>query len=105
MTPPARFDPEAAAELEDAARWYEKRRTGLGLAFLDAVDQAVESLVRWPDAAAPVAGLPAELPVRRAPVARFPYYLAYLAAPDGVHVLAVAHERRRPAYWSGRANR
>lgn len=103
MTRPVRFLPEAAAELEDAARWYEERRAALGLALIAAVDQAVASLARWPDAGVLVDGLPSDLPVRRVPVARFPYYVAYLASPEVVHVLAVAHERRRPAYWSGRA--
>jgi hypothetical protein len=31
------FEPEASAELEEAARWYEAQRSGLGLAFLAAV--------------------------------------------------------------------
>ncbi len=105
MTQPVRFTPEATAELEDAARWYEQRRAGLGLAFLSSVDQAVDALANWPDAGTPVHGLSAELPVRRVPVARFPYFVAYLVGPDAVHVLAVAHERRRPGYWSGRADR
>lgn len=103
MTQPARFTSEAAAELEEAAHWYEQRHTGFGLAFIDAVDRAVETLARWPDTGTPISGLPAELPARRVPVARFPFYVVYLASADGLHVLAIAHERRRPAYWSGRA--
>jgi hypothetical protein len=31
------FEPEASAELEDAALWYEAQRSGLGLAFVAAV--------------------------------------------------------------------
>lgn len=38
------FEPEASVELEEAARWYEARRPGLGLTFLAAVDGAVEHL-------------------------------------------------------------
>ena len=41
----ARFHTEA-----HAARWYEQRHAGLGLAFVAAVDRAVESIVRWPQA-------------------------------------------------------
>ncbi|MGH9222711.1 MAG: type II toxin-antitoxin system RelE/ParE family toxin [Acidimicrobiales bacterium] len=103
MTLPVRLGPEASAELADAARWYENRRAGLGSMFLDAVDATVESISRWPRTGAKVEGLPGDLEVRRAPVARYPYHVAYLVADDEVHVLAVAHDRRLPAYWSGRA--
>jgi toxin ParE1/3/4 len=92
---PVRFGP-------DAARWYEDRRPGLGVMFLDAVDAAVESVSRWPGSGPKVEGLAEGLDVRRAPVSRFPYHVAYLVADDVIHVLAVAHDRRRPAYWSGR---
>jgi plasmid stabilization system protein ParE len=102
VSPQIRFAPETSTELEDAARWYEQRHAGLGLAFLAAVDVAIESVVRSPRAGAPIEGLPEDLEVRRVPVSRFPYHLAYLVTADRVHVLAIAHDRRRPVYWSGR---
>jgi hypothetical protein len=37
------------------------------------------------------------------PVSRFPYHVAYLVTTDQVHVVAIAHDRRRPIYWSARA--
>jgi hypothetical protein len=42
-----RFGPEAEAELQDAAHWYEDRHLGLGLAFLAAIDRAIEGIVQW----------------------------------------------------------
>jgi plasmid stabilization system protein ParE len=99
-----RLAPEASAELEDATRWYEERHAGLGLAFLAAVEVTVESLVRWPRAGAPIDGLPEDLDVRRVAVSRFPYYVAYLVTEDQIYVLAIAHDRRRPVYWSGRVD-
>ena len=51
---------------------------------------------------ADVVDLPDELPVRSAPVRRFPYRIAYLVVDDNIHVLAVAHLRRKPQYWHGR---
>lgn len=104
MSHQVRFAPEASVELTDAARWYEERRAGLGLAFLAAVDLAVESLLRWPRVGSPVAGLPEDLEVRRVAVSRFPYHVAYLVTDEVIHVLAIAHDRRRPVYWSGRAD-
>jgi toxin ParE1/3/4 len=102
VSTPVQFGPEATSELEDAVRWYEQQHAGLGLAFLTAVDDAVESIARWPRAGAPVAGLET-LDIRRVPVSRFPYHVAYLVTEEQIDVLAIAHDRRRPLYWSGRA--
>jgi plasmid stabilization system protein ParE len=66
-----------------------------GLAFLAAVDRALEQVVAWPETGTPVPGVSAELPVRKLSIPRFPYYLAYLVTDDAIRVLAVAHERRR----------
>jgi plasmid stabilization system protein ParE len=95
-------EPDASSELLEAARWYEARRSGVGLAFLAAVDRAIEQVAAWPEIGALVPGVSAELRVRKMTFPRFPYYLAYLVTDDAIHVLAVAHERRRPAYWHAR---
>lgn len=105
MSLPVRFSAEASAELEDAAVWYDEQRPGLGEAFIDAVEAAIVLLVDWPQTGTPVDGLAADLDVRRAPVSRFPYHLAYLIADDHLRVLAVAHDRRRPRYWAPRQSR
>lgn len=105
MSLPVRFSAEAASELDAAAAWYDDQRPGLGDAFVDAVEAAIAMLADWPQAGAPVAGIPADLDIRRATVARFPYHLAYLVADEHVRVLAVAHDRRRPGYWAPRASR
>lgn len=69
MTPKVALDPDAAAELEAAAVWYDDRRHGLGLQLLAAVDPTIQHAVRWPDTGTLVDDLPAHLPVRRLPVA------------------------------------
>lgn len=38
------------------------------------------------------------------PIERFPYYLAYISSEEGLLVLAVAHERRKPRYWTNRGS-
>lgn len=38
------FRPEAEADLEDAAVWYESQRTGLGHSFLDEVESLTRTL-------------------------------------------------------------
>jgi plasmid stabilization system protein ParE len=95
-------EPDASTELLEAARWYEAQRSGIGLAFLAAVDRAIEQVAAWPATGAPVPGVSAELQVRKMSLPRFPYYLAYLVTNDAIRVLAIAHERRRPGYWHRR---
>ena len=102
MNPSVRFEDEADAEYRAAGRWYEDRRIGLGLEFFDAVDAALEQIFRLPHAGAPVKRLPLDLPVRRAPVKRFPYHVIYLEANATIRVLAIAHDRRKPGYWKSR---
>ena len=104
MSAQVQFGPEAVAELSDAVRWYEHRRVGLGLAPLSAVDAIVESIARWPRSGPVMDGLEA-LEVRRVPVSSFPYHVAYLIVDEQIEVLAIAHDRRRPTYWSDRVPR
>jgi plasmid stabilization system protein ParE len=99
---PVHLSPEASADLGAAAHWYERQHVGLGLAFLSAVDLAINSLGEWPRLGSIVEGLPDDLKVRRVAVSRFPYHLAYLVSSDRALVIAVAHDRRRPNYWRSR---
>lgn len=40
-----------------------------------------------------------DAPVRRIPLARFPYHLVYTHTDEVVHVIAVAHDHQEPGYW------
>lgn len=40
--------------------------------------------------------------IRSAKVKRFPYRVVYVIVDNTVEVLAVAHAKRRPAYWRRR---
>jgi plasmid stabilization system protein ParE len=99
---PCRPEPEASAELEDAALWYESQRPGLGQEFLQAVDAALELIGRWPQIGRRVASLPDDVAARRAPVNRFPYHEVYLEWQSVIRILAFAHDHREPGYWSSR---
>ena len=93
---------EAAAELRAAKQWYEQRQRGLGAEFVSVI-RAVMERVRSTPAAFPL--LPGSTDVRRAVVERFPYVVVFLVREDGIHVLAVAHQHRHPAYWRARATK
>ncbi len=40
--------------------------------------------------------------IHKAGLKRFPFHVIYRATGTQIIVLAVAHQRRRPAYWMGR---
>lgn len=91
------FHEEAAVEFDEAAAYYAVERASLSEAFISAVEDAVAQAKRYPEAAPSVRGR-----VRSLRVARFPYSVKYSVVDEGVRVLAVAHDRRRPFYWEGR---
>lgn len=101
MKLPLRISEEAAAEMAEAARWYEAHRPGLGMEFLGALDDAVARIAEMPKMGSPVRDV-ADEEIRRRAVRRFPYHVIYLELPDRLQILAVAHDRRRPGYWVGR---
>ena len=82
----------------DAALYYEAKRPGLGVEFVEEVEAGIaaipEAAQRWPELAAGV---------RRYRIRRFPYGLFYrVLAEDEVEIVAVADLRRRPGYWRNR---
>jgi plasmid stabilization system protein ParE len=98
LTLPLRIGDEAGAEAEEATRWYELQRAGLGLEFLKAVDAALARIEENPKIGARLFGFE-DVNIRHVFVRRFPYKVVYLELADRIEVLAVAHDRRRPAYW------
>jgi plasmid stabilization system protein ParE len=92
------FHPLATRELVDAAQFYEARAPGLGNRFLDEVERVVAFLQAHPEI-----GRPTGADIRVFPTRRFPYSLVYQLAGQELRVLAVAHHKRRPHYWTGRS--
>ncbi len=94
---PVEFHPEAVAELEASARYYEQQQQGLGERFLSAIDFAlcgvIDSPLTWPV-------LDGE--VRRRLSRVFPYAILYSVEPDRIFVLAVMHCHQMPGYWRSR---
>ena len=91
------FHPLAAKELSDAALFYEGKARGLGDDFLNEVERLLEVLQSHPELGRPASGA-----VRTVPTRRFPYTLIYRASGDRLFLLAIAHQHRRPRYWSTR---
>ncbi|MEK6608544.1 MAG: type II toxin-antitoxin system RelE/ParE family toxin [Myxococcota bacterium] len=97
MTPALEFHPEALDDARAAHDWYLRRSPEAARAFLAEIDRAASVIVENPDAWPPYLH-----GTRRYLLQRFPFSVVYRAGQTIVHVVAVAHARRRPGYWSAR---
>ncbi|MDH3514348.1 MAG: type II toxin-antitoxin system RelE/ParE family toxin [Gammaproteobacteria bacterium] len=94
---PVEIRPAAAADIEEAALWYDSQRPGLGSEFLEELDYARQSIVEAPQRFPVV-----KRDTRRALLRRFPYALYYRIYPDRILVVACMHGRRHPKRWQRR---
>ncbi|MGC2519339.1 MAG: type II toxin-antitoxin system RelE/ParE family toxin [Burkholderiales bacterium] len=89
--------PDADRELTDGAIYYAREADAdLGFAFIEEFERALELLCAYPQLGAPWRGR------RRFPLRRFPYSIIYYVMDENLRVIAIAHHRRRPGYWTGR---
>ncbi|MEO7035516.1 MAG: type II toxin-antitoxin system RelE/ParE family toxin [Polyangiaceae bacterium] len=94
------IEPEAEAELEDAANRYEASVPGLGIDFLLEMRQRTLEVAEAP-LLHPVFGGVRDVRCAHA-IGRFPHLIVYMPFGDAVHILAFMHPRRRPGYWANR---
>ena len=97
---PVLFRIEARLELEEAVAYYESRRVGLGADFREKAEAAVGRISETPERWSPLTN-----DTRRFLLRRFPYSIVYTMLPTHILIIAVAHQKRRPGYWSGRIAR
>jgi plasmid stabilization system protein ParE len=98
MSLPVAFHCAASAEFIEASAWYEGKRLGLGLEFIDEIDRCVSLASKNPLQFAVV-----REDIRRVVANRFPYSVYFCAEPHRIVVLAVFHGNRNPAIWLARA--
>ena len=87
----------AREELNEAASFYEASVPGLGDAFLDDVERAIQAVTERPRIGASLGR-----GFRKTILRRFPFSIVYADRGGEVVIVAVAHQRRRPGYWRGR---
>jgi plasmid stabilization system protein ParE len=92
-----RLHPEARAELRAGRRWYFERSPLSATAFAHVVDNAVSRI-----AEAPTRYPLAEHGTRKFVLQRFPFNIFYRPGEGEIVIVAVAHQKRRPGYWSTR---
>jgi plasmid stabilization system protein ParE len=92
-----RLHPRAAAEAETSRAWYFERNASAAAAFLDELNAAMlavkESPARWPEFHGKY---------RRFVLHKFPFSVVYAVRDGFIEVIAIAHHRRKPGYWTVR---
>jgi plasmid stabilization system protein ParE len=91
------IEPEAEAEIAEAADWYNKRSQQVRIGFLRAIERALSSIQDNPEQYQIV-----YRHVRRVVLGRYPYALLYTASAQEVIVIACHHGRRHPRHWQDR---
>ena len=85
----AAYTSRALAELQSAYSWYEQRQEGLGDAFLDELDAAIERIEANPNQYPRVRSA-----FRRCLTKRFPFSLIFTAEREQIVIHAVFDTRR-----------
>lgn len=90
--------PDASAEIEEAYRWYQVQRSGLGDEFLGVLSETVTRMRAHPEACPVVFQ-----EIRRALVrSRFPYGLFYRIDAEAIVIMACMYAKRSPRRWTRR---
>lgn len=95
-----KLHPDARAELRAARNWYYERSPLSAFAFAQTVQNAISR----------IKGAPNTFPLadhgtRKFALQRFPFTIFYRSSETEIVIVAVAHQKRRPGYWSTRATR
>ena len=92
------FHPDAVSEIREAAHYYQTQQVDLGRRFLSTVEESLTRISNFPESFPVVANN-----VRQCKVAHFPYAIVYRVQVNYIQVIALAHSRRKPHYWSRRS--
>lgn len=98
MSVPVRVTPAARDDVRQGEHYFERRRAGLGAAF---VDEVLATLGRIGDM--PLGYGEVGDGVRAAGLRRFGYVVYYRSDGSAAEVLAVLHGGQPPAAWQARA--
>ena len=90
------WHPLARRELFESSDFYQ-REAGLGEDFLAKAEKAIDQIRRHPHSGPRILG-----ERRKCRLTRYPYNLVYRIEADRIFILALAHHKRRPYYWTRR---
>lgn len=81
---------EAVQDMAGAFEWYENKKTGLGTAFLEEVNEYFNQIIHNPQQSQSYKNQ------RIAIMRRFPYKIVYEIESETIVIYAVYHDRRNP---------
>lgn len=94
---PIEIHADAHAEEKKAFEWYRERSPGAAEAFLQEIEQARIAIQEAPESWGEYL-----YGTRRYLLKRFPYVVVYRVSAERIDIVAIAHGRRRTAYWAKR---
>lgn len=86
-----------AEEIRESALFYNKESYGLGLDFARKIKTTIRCITQFPEAWPRFSN-----EFRQCQLERFPFSIVYYVEPSRIVIVAVAHQKRRPAYWKTR---
>lgn len=98
MAKPIEYLGGARADFDESFDWYAKRSVGAAIGFASAADEAIDRIVADPGRFPFTFG-----GCRYCSVNRYPFRIVFRDEPNRLVVVAIAHAKRRPGYWHGRA--
>jgi plasmid stabilization system protein ParE len=87
----------ARLDFDESFDWYAVRSTQAAVRFAASVDVALAEIAANPHQFASRDGVHRECPLKS-----FPFRVVYRLAQNRILVVAIAHAKRRPGYWSQR---
>ena len=85
--------PLAESEILESARYYEEQKEGLGIEFLDELENAKAKLSENPHH---YSFISTDRTFRSFPLQRFPFKLIFEIHDNGVIINSVRHDKRKP---------
>lgn len=98
---PLAITASAEAELRQATKWYTERDPRVAIRFTTEIRRTLELLESFPQIGGRVPAV-SDPAIRRLPVHSFPYHVVFVDMADHFEVIAIAHNRRQPAYFMPR---
>ncbi len=91
------FNELAVLEFKDAVDYYQLQVSGLGEIFSEEIRKALRSIKIHPDAWPSERG-----DIKKFILHKFPYKILYSIESDYIYIIAIAHQHRKPEYWTER---
>jgi toxin ParE1/3/4 len=95
---PLSIHERAQDEVLEAITYYESQRAGLGREFRLDFEDAIERIQQMPGITMAID----DQGTKKRRFRRFPYTVYYVELHEVIWIAAVAHQKRRPKYWSRR---